>query len=180
MKKLYLLLIGIITTVIVTNAQGVSKLFGLVGGNVQANQSSNGYLFSTDSSGNNLQQQYNFPVTTFGANPQNLEMVAYNGKLYGTTSSGGVNNFGTIFEYDAASNTYTKKFDFGPTVSVTGGGPKGSLLLYNNKFYGLGADYGAGGGGVIFEWDPATNVYTKRYDLVQLFCPALVSPCCRN
>lgn len=146
-------------------AQGVSKLFGLVGGNVQANQSSNGFLFSTDSSGNNLQQQYNFPVNTFGANPQNLEMIPYNGKLYGTTSSGGANNFGTIFEYDPFTNNYIKKFDFGPNVSVTGGSPKGSLLLYNNKFYGLGADYGVSGGGVIFEWDPATNIYTKKYDL---------------
>ncbi|MBP9097554.1 MAG: T9SS type A sorting domain-containing protein [Ferruginibacter sp.] len=151
---------------VTANAQGVSKLFGLVGGNVQTNQSSNGFLFSTDSSGNNFQLQYNFPVTTFGANPQNVEMASYNGKLYGTTSTGGVNNFGTIFEYDPVSNEYTKKFDFGPTVSVTGGSPKGSLLLYNNKFYGLAADYGVSGGGVIFEWDPGANVYTKKYDLV--------------
>jgi len=146
-------------------AQGVSKLFGLVGGNPQPNQQSNGFLFSTDSSGNNFQLQYSFPVTTFGANPANLELMPYNGKLYGTTSTGGLNNFGTIFEYDPATDIYTKKFDFGPTVSATGGSPKGSLLLYNNKFYGLAADYGAGGGGVIFEWDPVTNVYTKRYDL---------------
>jgi uncharacterized repeat protein (TIGR03803 family) len=74
-------------------------------------------------------------------------MASFNGKLYGTTSTGGVNNFGTIFEYDPVSNESTKKFDFGPTVSLTGGSPKGSLLLYNNKFYGLAADYGALGGG---------------------------------
>lgn len=162
-KKLPLLAFAVLFTAVVF-AQGVSKLFGLVGGSPQANQSSNGYLFSTDSSGQGLQVNYNFPVTTFGANPANLEMMPYNGKLYGTTSTGGVNNYGTIFEYDPATDTYSKKFDFGPTVSATGGGPKGSLLLYNSKFYGLAADYGAGGAGVIFEWDPATNIYIKKYD----------------
>lgn len=162
-KSLSILLLGLLLSAGI-EAQGVSRLFGLVGGNPQANQSSNGFLFSTDSSGNGLQLQYNFPVTVFGANPQNLEMVEWNGKLYGTTSRGGVNNFGTIFEYDPVTNMYTKKFDFGPTVSVTGGSPKGSLLLYNNKFYGLAADYGASGSGCLFEWDPATNVYTKKFD----------------
>ncbi len=147
-------------------AQGVSKLFGLVAGSPQQNQASNGFLFSTDSSGQNFQVQYNFPVTTFGANPANLEMIPYNGKLYGTTSAGGANNYGTLFEYDPATDIYTKKFDFGPSVGSTGGGPRGSLLLYNNKFYGLATDYGVNGAGCIFEWDPATNVYTKRYDFI--------------
>lgn len=162
-KKLFnsIFLMLVVTGV---QAQGVSKLFGLVGGSPQANQSSNGFLFSTDSSGNNLQVQYQFPVTVFGASPANLEMMPYNGKLYGTTSRGGVYNYGTIFEYDPVTNTYTKKFDFGPNVAATGGSPKGSLLLYNNKFYGLAADYGINGGGALFEWDPATNVYTKKFD----------------
>lgn len=154
----------LLLTASISYAQGVSRMFGLVGGGVQANQSSNGFLFSTDSTGNGFQVKYDFPVTTFGANPANLEMAAYNGKLYGTTSTGGVNNFGTIFEYEPATNAYTKKFDFGPGATITGGNPKGSLLLYNNKFYGLAADYGASGAGCIFEWDPASNVYTKKYD----------------
>lgn len=145
-------------------SQGVSRMFGLVGGSPQSNQTSNGFLFSTDSTGNNFQVKYDFPVTTFGANPANVEMISYNGKLYGTTYKGGTSNYGTIFEYDPVANIYTKKFDFGPDPTATGGGPKGSLLLYNNKFYGLGAEYGASGAGCIFEWDPATNVYTKKYD----------------
>ncbi|MGB3163669.1 MAG: choice-of-anchor tandem repeat GloVer-containing protein [Chitinophagaceae bacterium] len=146
------------------HSQGVSKLFGLVGGFPQASQSSNGYLFSTDSSGNNFQPQYNFPVTVSGGLPFYVEMIPYNGKLYGTTSQGGSSNYGTIFEYDPVTNIYTKKIEFGPTVSITGGTPKGSLLLYNNKFYGLASEYGTGGAGCLFEWDPATNVYTKKFD----------------
>jgi uncharacterized repeat protein (TIGR03803 family) len=150
----------------VSVAQGVSKLFGLVGGGVQNNHTSNGFLFSTDSSGTDFQLKYSFPVTVFGSLPANLEMAPFGGKLYGTTTRGGVNDFGTIFEYDPATNIYIKKFDFGPNASVTGGSPKGSLLLYNNKFYGLAADYAVNGAGCIFEWDPATNIYTKKYDLI--------------
>lgn len=164
MKKFTLLVVMPLLLTVTGSAQGVSKLFGLIAGGPQNNHQSNGFLFSTDSSGQIFQLQYDFPVTTFGANPANLEMMPYNGKLYGTTYRGGLNNYGTIFEYDPATNIYTKKFDFGPNPSVTGGGPKGSLLLYNNKFYGLTAEYGAAGAGVIFEWDPATNIYTKKYD----------------
>lgn len=147
-----------------TMAQGVSKLFGLVGGYPQNDNSSNGFLFSTDSSGQNFQLQYNFPVQIPGASPVYLEMVPYNGKLYGTTSQGGAFNTGTIFEYDPATNVYTKKFDFSSNVSTTGDNPRGGLLLYNNKFYGLTAGGGINYAGTLFEWDPATNVFTKKYD----------------
>jgi uncharacterized repeat protein (TIGR03803 family) len=159
-KNLFFILVSLISSLAI-NAQGVSKLFGLVGGYPQANQSSNGYLFSTDSSGLNFQVKYDFPVTTFGANPQNVELAAYNGKLYGTTYLGGVNNAGTIFEYDPTNNAYLKKYDFAFTQ---GGSPRGSLLLYNGKFYGLASQYGANGNGCIFEWDPTTNIYTKKFD----------------
>lgn len=164
MKRILCISVMCILFALVTYAQGVSKLWGLVGGGIQSNHSSNGFLFSTDSSGTGFQSKYSFPATVFGAMPANVEMMPFNGKLYGTTTRGGVNDFGTIFEYDPATNIYTKKFDFGPTVSITGGGPKGSLLLYNNKFYGLAADYGLSGAGCIFEWDPVTNIYTKKYD----------------
>lgn len=149
-----------------TMAQGVSKLFGLVGGYPQNDNSSNGFLFSTDSSGQNFQLQYNFPVQVQGAFPVYVEMVPYNGKLYGTTSQGGTYNSGTLFEYDPTTNIYTKKFDFNANTTATGDNPRGGLLLYNNKLYGLTAGGGVNFAGTIFEWDPATNVFTKKYDLI--------------
>ncbi len=163
MKKLYLLFISILA-IVFANAQGVNRMFGLVGGYPQSDNSSNGFLFSTDSSGLNFQVQYPFPVTVSGGNPANLEMVPYNGKLYGTARYGGTGNLGVLFEYDPATNIYTKKFDFGSNYNLNGSGPLGSLLLYNNKFYGVANDNGANGYGTIFEWDPATNVFTKKYD----------------
>lgn len=164
MKKLYLLFIGIVL-ISAANAQGVSRMFGLIGGYAQSDNSSNGYLFSTDSSGQNFQMQYSFPVAVSGANPQNVEMASYNGKLYGTTVAGGVSNLGTIFEYDPATNTYSKKFDFGNNSTQYGCNPRAGLLLYNSKFYGVTSSCGTSGNGTIYEWDPATNIFTKKYDL---------------
>lgn len=163
MKKNLSILLGILFSAGIY-AQGVSRMFGLVGGSPQQSHATNGFLFSTDSSGNNAQVNYSFPPTVFGGNPGNLELQAWNGKLYGTTITGGTYNFGTIFEYDPATNIYTKKFDFGSSVAATGGSPRGSLLLYNNKFYGLAADFGVNFAGILFEWDPATNVFTKKFD----------------
>jgi uncharacterized repeat protein (TIGR03803 family) len=164
MKKfLFFVLVALLFSIAAV-AQGVSKLFGLVGGYPQANQSTNGFLFRADSSGNNVQLQYDFPVTVSGGLPGNLELVPYNGKLYGTTTQGGIYNYGTIFEYDPVTNSYTKKYDFGSSLTATGGTPKGSLLLYNGKFYGLAGEYGANFLGNLFEWDPATNIFTKKFD----------------
>ncbi|MGG9962082.1 choice-of-anchor tandem repeat GloVer-containing protein [Ferruginibacter sp. SUN106] len=164
MKRTLSIMLMALLFVTASRAQGVSKMFGLVGGYPQSDNSSNGFLFSTDSSGQNFQLQYAFPVAVNGGNPANLEMVPYNGKLYGTTRIGGTGNNGTLFEYDPATNIYTKKFDFGTNFNLYGYNPFGSLLLYNNKFYGLTYFGGASGYGTIFEWDPATNVVTKKYD----------------
>jgi uncharacterized repeat protein (TIGR03803 family) len=162
MKKLLLFILTISIACHTIHAQGVSRMFGLVGGSAQANQQSNGFLFSTGNYGEDLQVEYDFPVTTFGAEPINLEMAPYNGKLYGTTYRGGLFNYGTIFEYDPTTNIYTKKVDF--NLGNNGYYPKGSLLLFNNKFYGLAEQGGVNNAGTIFEWDPATNVYTKKID----------------
>lgn len=40
----------------------------------------------------------------------------------------------------------------------------GSLTAYNDKLYGMTYEGGEIGNGVIFEYDPVTNVYTKKKD----------------
>lgn len=164
MKKYLFSIVLVLFAATITQGQGVSRMFGLVGGIPQSDNSSNGFLFSTDSSGQNFQVQYNFPVAVDGGNPANLELAPYNGKLYGTTRFGGTSNLGVLFEYDPVTNIYTKKFDFGANYNLYGANPCGGLLLYNNKFYGLTLNNGAIGYGTLFEWDPATNVFTKKYD----------------
>ncbi len=162
-RKLLLPFLAMLLLSAAATAQGVSKLFGLVGGYPQASHTTNGFLFSTDSTGNNFEVKYQFPVTNPGGLPANMELAQYNGKLYGTTLQGGSYNSGVIFEYDPTTNIYTKKYDFNTAASAPYS-PKGGLLLYNSKFYGLTESGGTAGGGTIFEWDPATNIFTKKYD----------------
>jgi uncharacterized repeat protein (TIGR03803 family) len=86
-----------------------------------------------------------------------------NGKLYGRTSSGGLNNFGVLFEFDPTSKVISKKVDFG---NETGVSPFGGLTLCTNgKFYGFfyaGGDYDAG---TLIEYDPNTSTFVKKLDL---------------
>jgi uncharacterized repeat protein (TIGR03803 family) len=84
-------------------------------------------------------------------------------KFYGLTSFGGANNRGVIFEWNPSTNIYTKKIDFS---NAEGGKPYGnsSLTPYNGKFYGMTVGGGANDKGVIFEWNPSTNIYTKKMD----------------
>jgi uncharacterized repeat protein (TIGR03803 family) len=97
-----------------------------------------------------------------GTFPYNIHLALLAGKFYGTTQNGGANNKGVIFEWDPATNIYTKKIDLG---GANGENPGGSLTLSNGKFYGMTNQGGANNKGVIFEWDPATNIYTKKIDL---------------
>ncbi len=48
--------------------------------------------------------------------------------------------------------------------NISGAYPQGSLSISNGKFYGMTTYGGASGVGVIFEWNPATNIYTKKMD----------------
>ncbi len=79
--------------------------------------------------------------------------------LYGVTTQGGTNDSGVLFEYDPATNTYTKKFDFGGS---NGSWPSSSLLLHDGKFIGLALE--GGGSGVIYEWDPVAQAYLIRHN----------------
>ena len=75
----------------------------------------------------NLQVVSNF--RDFGRNSVGMLCEANNGKLYGMTQSGGVNDKGILFEWDPATNTFSKKFDF--NGSGNGLNPLGSLMKAN-------------------------------------------------
>jgi uncharacterized repeat protein (TIGR03803 family) len=90
-------------------------------------------------------------------------MVSVGGKLYGTTSSGGLNNAGVLFEYNPSTNLYVIKRNF---LIPSGTGLQGNLTEYNNKLYGTCVIGGANSVGVIFEFDLVTNVYTVKYNML--------------
>jgi len=97
-----------------------------------------------------------------GSNPSGSLAHAIDGKLYGTTTFGGQNNYGVVFSFDPISMTYTKLFDFDNT---NGAYPYGSLTQSSDgKLYGMTSAGGSSNSGVIFSFDPSSSSYTKLQD----------------
>ena len=152
--KFFLLFISFINLCLSTNAQ--SQFWGVTQGGGQNN---NGVIFRTDNTGNNQ-------VVELSSNDGNLNgtlLYASDGKLYGMTQNGGLNGYGVLFQYDPATHIYSKKIDFDDATS--GSGAYGSLMQASDgMIYGLTSGGGLYLGGVLFQFNPLTDVYTKKID----------------
>jgi len=137
------------------------KLYGMT----ETGGSNNmGTLFQYDPSTGKYFKKIDFNGTAKGSNPLSSLIQASNGKLYGMTSKGGTINWGTLFEFDPSTNTFTKKVDFAGGVA-SGMFPSGKLMQASNgKLYGMTSKGGTYNLGVIFEFDPATSTFTKKMD----------------
>lgn len=98
-------------------------------------------------------------------------LVVRNNMLYGMTTDGGTNGTGTIYEFDPALNQLNSRFSF--AVNGEGAHPRAGLTLSADEsvFYGMTrvtngqiSFPGQEGPGVLFEWNPLTNVYSKKID----------------
>jgi uncharacterized repeat protein (TIGR03803 family) len=98
------------------NFYGTTSTGGTFGG---------GTIFKISSSGT-FSVLKHLNATPDGKMPKGNLLVASDGNFYGTTSSGGTNNIGTIFKI-TPSGTYTVLRNF--TMSTDGGSPNGSLIL---------------------------------------------------
>jgi len=131
------------------------KYYGLT---FKGGVNNNGTLFSFDPSTNNFTSLYSFDQAT-GLYPKGSLIQAADGKLYGMTEWGGLNNMGVIFSYNIALNSYTDVFDF----TNVGGNNWGSLTeLTNGKLYGMTykGTSGADTIGNVFCFDPLLNGIT--------------------
>jgi uncharacterized repeat protein (TIGR03803 family) len=88
---------------------------------------------------------------TDGIQPYAGLVEATNGDLYGTTYSGGANNFGTIFKI-TPSGTLTTLYDFCSQSECADGGRTYAGLIQNTNgnFYGVTSVRGVGGFGTVF------------------------------
>jgi uncharacterized repeat protein (TIGR03803 family) len=120
-----------------------------------------GFLFEWDTTSTVLTEKFSFNYAPDGRSPEGDLVLAVNGKLYGMTSYGGLNNDGVLFEIDTASGACVKKFDF--KEDTTGANPSGSLMVAGNgNLYGMTDIGGKNNDGVLFEWDPFSNGYSVR------------------
>jgi uncharacterized repeat protein (TIGR03803 family) len=121
-----------------------------------------GVLFELDPQTGTYTKKLDFNGTETGSKPYGSLTIAVNNKLYGLTSAGGTNQLGVLFEYDLVTDSFSRKFDFD---SLNGIHPYRSLTQANNgKLYGTTSKGGIYNWGVLFEWDPAAEVFTKKLD----------------
>ena len=126
------------------------------GGGAFTNLSANhGILFSIVPYGNSQTVMSSFRVlhifagTNDGISPEAGLMVGSDGNFYGTTSQGGMNNAGTIFQYSYQSG-FTTLYSF--TGENDGGNPGTGLVQgKDGSFYGAITYGGRYGKGTIFK-----------------------------
>ncbi|HEX9980171.1 MAG TPA: choice-of-anchor tandem repeat GloVer-containing protein [Flavobacterium sp.] len=120
-----------------------------------------------------------YPLNSTGSDgvfPQGSLVEGTLGKLYGTTSLGGVingnliNNDGVLFEYNINTNTYTKKIDF--NITANGARPGALTIGDGNKLYGILTTGGQGFDpfdpnqhhGALYEYDLLSGAVTIKYN----------------
>ncbi|HTB33055.1 MAG TPA: choice-of-anchor tandem repeat GloVer-containing protein [Bacteroidia bacterium] len=140
-------LTGVIPISSLTQAGG--KFFGMTYGGGLFNY---GCIFSIDTNGVNYKDLFDFNGIDgkYPGDVINGESLTLSGnRLYGTTSSGGVNASGNIFSIDTNGSGFTDLFDFN---STNGYQPTGLLILSGNELFGTtwGGGTGGHGGGVVF------------------------------
>ena len=90
-----------------------------------------------------------FFYNTDGAYPDGELIKGPDGYLYGLTSAGGANTYGTIFKISTSGDFKVIK---NLNITTDGGNPHGSLIFgIDSNFYGITYSGGSAGGGTIFK-----------------------------
>jgi len=135
----------------------------LLGMTRKGGSNNDGILFELDPYNNSYYKIFNFERFSTGSEPSGKLLLASDGRYYGTTVFGGLNNEGVLFEYDPDSKKIVKKHDF--EAKITGANPTGILIQYlNGKIYGLTQKGGEKNKGSLFEYDLSTEVLNLVHD----------------
>lgn len=157
---LFVFIVSSFMFIIETSAQ-TTEFWGTT---MAGGEHNSGTVFKTDNNGENIEIVFSFPIETPGKAPQWGRLcLASNGNLYGTTYEGGANNYGVLFEYNPLTEIYTVLYEF--VDSELGCNPDNNLIqAANGNLYGTLSYSGSYDLGVLFEFDLATNTYSKKID----------------
>ncbi|MBK9734024.1 MAG: hypothetical protein IPO92_03240 [Saprospiraceae bacterium] len=101
-----------------------------------------------------------FENASKGSFPQG-ELIRSGMNWFGMTMNGGNSNNGTLFKYDpAGSGTLIALHHFSGTDGAV---PSGSLISSGGKLYGLTSEGGNNNGGVLFEYNLTTSIYSIKH-----------------
>jgi len=82
------------------------------------------------------------------------------GNLYGTTTSGGANSVGTLYEINTTGTSFNTIYSFSSGTGSLGNYPNTQLLYSGGAMYGTAQAGGANGDGTIFKFTPSTTSVT--------------------
>jgi uncharacterized repeat protein (TIGR03803 family) len=151
-----------------------SQLFGTTS---QGGDGQNGTIYTIKTDGTGYTNIYSFSSTSpdstgiytnqDGSNPMD-GLLFYGGKLYGTTSQGGLHGGGTVFSVNTNGTAFFAMHDFTSldTVSYTnidGSNPVGGLLLNGKQLYGTTEAGGIYAYGAVFSIATNGTAFTNMY-----------------
>ena len=113
---------------------------------------SDGTIFTFNPNSSATTILYNFKGdSTDGISPNNV--VVGGNRIFGTTQTGGTNNFGMIFSVGTNGTGFTSLYSFGGNPD--GENPRGNLILSGGVLYGItvvgGVGVGLASGGTVFK-----------------------------
>ncbi len=114
-----------------------------------------GVVFSYDPGTGTYLVRAHFTTGTTGEGPIGGLCLAGNNRMYGVCARGGTNGFGTLFEFDPATNGLVTKVHFAGTSN--GREPNCRLVLDGNHVWGTTFQGGANGTGCIFQYGPVNG-----------------------
>ncbi len=118
-----------------------------------------GAVFEFDSTSGSITLKASFNGAN-GREPVTELTAAGNGIYYGVTESGGINDLGSVFEFNSTSGSITIKNSFNGT---NGSQPEGALIAAGNGlYYGTTRRGGASNQGVVFEFDSTSGFITLK------------------
>ncbi len=85
-------------------------------------------------------------------------------KFYGNANAGGSDNLGVLFTASGTGTSIQKQQQFITTTPGINPVAEPVLSTVNGKYYGTTPLGGGSNAGLIYEFDPATNTYTKKFD----------------
>jgi uncharacterized repeat protein (TIGR03803 family) len=131
------------------------------GGNTMAR---NGIVYRLSSDGSGFKVLHNFPDKRYhgdGRMPRSPLIEGRDGALYGTTQSGGTNDFGTVFKLNKDGSGYQVLHQFsGYGNNGDGAGPTGLVQNKDGVIFGATEFHGINGGGTIFKMNSNGSGFT--------------------
>ena len=116
-----------------------------------------GGLFAGNAPAADFKTIFPIPGLNDGAAPVSA-LIKIGNAYFGTASSGGDLNQGTIFKIDAATGKETTLHSF--AGGSDGSVPLAPMIAYMSNLYGTTSSGGAAGAGTVFKFDPASGAET--------------------